>query len=64
MAKHTKKVRMKPSELSFEVMGALAVKFGNTPLTIQRWAEKRDVRLTSDIAKEVLEEKNIELVLG
>lgn len=55
---------MRPDELSFEVMGALADKFGNTPLTIQRWAEKRDIRLTSDIAREVLEEKNIELVLS
>lgn len=64
MAKQSKKLRVKAEELSFEVMGALADKLGKDPLTIKRWAKAKDIRLTSDIAREVLEEKNIELVLS
>lgn len=59
MAKQTKKVpQVKPS-LPFEVIGALADAFKKDPLTIKRWVDKDDDRLTTDKAKKVFAEKNI-----
>lgn len=63
MAKQEKKLRVMATALSHEVVGALADKFDSHPITIRRWCEKRDARLTSDLAKAVLEKKNIELDL-
>lgn len=59
MAKQAKKVTSPAMPLTFEVIGALADKFGKDPLTIKRWVAKRDDRLTTDKAKEVFAEKNI-----
>ncbi|HYE53710.1 MAG TPA: hypothetical protein VD996_02670 [Chitinophagaceae bacterium] len=47
-----------------KVIGALADAFDRSPLTIQRWVEKGDVRLTSDPAKKVFAEENIQLELN
>lgn len=61
MAKHAKKVTAVPArELPLEVIGALADKFGKDFLTIRRWVKAKDDRLTSDRAKEVFAEKNID----
>jgi hypothetical protein len=60
MAKQIKKVTSpEPNPLPFEVIGALADRFGKDPLTIKRWVKKKDIRLTTDMAKEVFAEKNI-----
>lgn len=60
MAKQIKKVTQSdPVALPFEVIGALADRFGKDPLTIKRWVEKKDIRLTTDMAKEVFAEKKI-----
>ena len=64
MAKQVKKLRVSATDLSHEVVGALADRFRSHPITIRRWCEKGDARLTSDLAKEVLQEKNIELDLS
>lgn len=40
-----------------EIIGALADAFGKSFLTIQRWFDSSDDRLTSDKAKKVYEEK-------
>jgi hypothetical protein len=60
MSNQSKK-RSKQAEpaLPAEVIGALADKFGKSYLTMQRWVEKKDDRLTTDKAKEVFAEKNI-----
>lgn len=47
-------------KLPFEVIGALADAFDKSPLTIQRWVENGDDRLTSDKAKKVFISKNID----
>lgn len=61
MSKQAKKVTKRlPAELPAEVIGALADKFGKSFLTIQRWARRKDDRLTSDKAKKVFTEKNID----
>jgi len=60
MAKQIKKVdQTQPVTLPFEVIGALADKFKKDPLTIKRWVDRKDIRLTTDMAKEVFAEKNI-----
>lgn len=45
--------------LTNEVIGALADAFNKSCLTIQRWVEKNDDRLTSERAKQVFASKNI-----
>lgn len=45
--------------LSQEVIGALADAFGRSALTIERWIEKKDIRLTTDKAKEVFARKGV-----
>lgn len=61
MAKQAKKVTHKSQPaLSAEVIGALADKFGKSFLTMKRWVEAKDDRLTGTKAKEVFAEKNIE----
>ena len=60
MAKQTKKVDQPKPTLPFEVIGALADTFGKDPLTIKRWIDAGDDRLTTDKAKKVFAEKNIE----
>lgn len=59
MSKQAKKPTPPAVTLPYEVIGALADKFGKDPLTIKRWVAKRDDRLTTDKAKEVFAEKNI-----
>lgn len=54
----SKKNNTKP-QLSQEVIGALADAFGKSILTIRRWVNKNDDRLTSEKAKEVFTRKNI-----
>lgn len=44
-------------EIPFRIIGALADAFKKSPLTIQRWVEADDSRLTSDKAKEVYKEE-------
>lgn len=56
MAKKTTSTKV---ELSQEVIGALADAFGKSMLTIRRWVNKRDDRLTSEKAKQVFERKNV-----
>lgn len=46
-------------QFSQEVIGALADAFGKSVQTIERWIEKKDIRLTSDPAKEVFARKGI-----
>lgn len=46
-------------QYSQEVIGALADAFGKSALTIQRWIDKKDIRLTSDPAKKVFAQKGI-----
>lgn len=53
-----KKNNGKP-QLSLEVIGALADAFGKSVLTIRRWVNNNDDRLTSEKAKEVFSRKNI-----
>lgn len=61
MAKQAKKeTQQTQRSLPAEVIGALADKFGKSFLTMQRWVSANDDRLTSDKAKEVFAEKNIE----
>jgi hypothetical protein len=60
MAKQTKKVQTSRPALSNEVIGALADAFKKDPLTIRRWIIKDSVLLTTDKAKRVFAEKNIE----
>lgn len=61
MAKRAKKAIIPVApKLPFEVIGALADKFGKDILTIRRWIKAKDDRLTSDKAKEVFTEKNID----
>lgn len=60
MSKQDKKTAEPESTgLPYEVIGALADRFKKSPLTIQRWVEARDDRLTSDKAREVFAEKNV-----
>ena len=47
------------TQLNQEVIGALADALGKSALTIQRWVKKKDIRLTSDKAKEVFARKNV-----
>ena len=54
-----KKSKEQQPELSQEVLGALADAFGKSVLTISRWIRKKDDRLTSDKAKEVFAQKNV-----
>lgn len=49
--------KLKRGEFTNEQIGALADAFGKSLLTIQRWIEKKDDRLTSDKAKRVLMKK-------
>jgi hypothetical protein len=62
MAKQTKKPHQQNQALpvSNEVIGALADEFQKDPLTIKRWVLAKDIRLTTDKAKKVFAEKNIE----
>ena len=46
--------------LSKEVMGALADALGVSFLTIQRWVNKKDIRLTTEKAREVFQKKGID----
>jgi hypothetical protein len=46
-------------QFSQEIIGALADAFGRSVQTIERWIEKKDIRLTSDPAKEVFTRKGI-----
>lgn len=50
-----KQVNFQEPVVSFEVIGALADAMEKSPLTIQRWIEKKDIRLTCAKAIEVLE---------
>jgi len=43
----------KPIELSQTVIGALADAFGKSFMTVQRWVLRKDIILTTDIAKAV-----------
>lgn len=54
-----KKANSNKQELSQEVIGALADAFGKSALTIRRWVNKKDERLTSEKAKQVFSRKNI-----
>ena len=45
-----------------EIIGALADAFHKSPLTIKRWIEKNDDRLTSEKAKKVFARKNFKWV--
>jgi hypothetical protein len=54
-----KKTINSKQQLSQEVIGALADAFGKSVLTIRRWVNKNDDRLTSEKAKEVFARKNI-----
>ena len=60
MANDDKKVAIDRPILSNEVIGALADAFKKSPLTIQRWVEDDNILLTTDIAKKVFAEKNID----
>ena len=60
MANQDKMVQTERPTLSNEVIGALADAFDKDPLTIRRWIEKDSVMLTTDIAKKVFAEKNID----
>jgi hypothetical protein len=46
-------------QLSLEVIGALADALKVDFLTIKRWIAKKDIRLTSEPAKEVFERKGL-----
>lgn len=46
-------------QVSQEIIGALADAFGRSVQTIERWIEKKDIRLTSDPAKEVFARKGV-----
>jgi hypothetical protein len=46
-------------QLSWEVIGALADALGVDFQTIKRWVAKKDIRLTTDKAKEVFARKGI-----
>jgi len=60
MANRYKKVRAQRPALTNEIVGALADAFKKDPLTIRRWIKKDSVMLTTDIAKKVFSEKNID----
>jgi hypothetical protein len=47
-----------------EVIGALADAFGKSVITIERWVNKNHDILTSEKAKEVFKNKNIEWPLA
>lgn len=59
MAKRAKKLAPLPQGITNEVVGALADKLNKSPLTIQRMFESGDIRLTTDVAKQVFADKNI-----
>lgn len=46
-------------QVSQEIVGALADALGRSAQTIERWFEKKDIRLTSDPAKEVFTRKGV-----
>lgn len=46
-------------QVSQEIIGALADALGKSAQTIERWFEKKDIRLTSDPAKEVFTRKGV-----
>jgi hypothetical protein len=47
-------------QVSQEIIGALADAFGKSAQTIERWFQKKDIKLTTDIAKEVFARKGVE----
>jgi hypothetical protein len=60
MANEDKKGTSTRPVLSNEVIGALADAFGKSTLTIQRWVNADSILLTTETAKKVFAEKNIE----
>jgi hypothetical protein len=46
-------------QISQELIGALADAFGRSTQTIERWIEKKDIKLTTDKAKEVFARKGV-----
>lgn len=65
MAKQAKKEEtITEQAIPAQVIGALADKFGKSFLTIQRWIEAKDIRLTTPMAQEVFADNNIEWDLG
>lgn len=52
------KVKMEPKKLSEVEKGKLADAFGVTVRTINNWVAKDEPRLTSDVAKKTLSQKD------
>lgn len=50
----------KPIELSQTVIGALADAFAKSFMTVQRWVIRKDIILTTDIAKQVFAQYNLD----
>jgi len=46
-------------QISQEIIGALADAFGVDFQTIKRWIKKKDIKLTSDPAREVFAQKGV-----
>ncbi len=51
----------KKKEVPLKIIGALADAFGKSPLTIQRWVEANDDRLTSKKAIEVYQKEGFQV---